>query len=325
MDPLSDALQAIELSGLIFLRGDFGGEYGVSMPPPTLSHPIVQPKSGDHRLVMFHIVQEGQGYVEVEGYEPQHLCEGDLIIVFDDLFHSLVDAPGRPTVQGASLPIVRSEAAVPLSVTLGEDEPTLRIVCGMLQFVAGNYNPVFDALPAFLHISKTAGPSSSWMQQNISHIVREAEQGRPGSGALLGRLTELLFVETLRCHLESLPDSESGWLAALNDPIVGKAIQQIHETPHADWTVAELAKRSGASRSSFAARFNGLLGIAPLAYVTRWRIRLAMNLLRDASLSLADVATEVGYESESSFSRAFKREAGAPPSTWRNRARTPEI
>jgi len=320
MDALSDALQAIELSGVIFLRGEFGGQYGVSMPPPTLSHPIVQPKSGDHRLVMFHIVQEGTGYVEVDGFEAQRLSEGDLIIVFDDLYHSLVDAPGRPTVPGANLAVEQSAVAVPLSVRLGDDEPDIRIVCGMLQFVAGNFNPVFDALPPYLHLAKDAGPSSSWLQQNLSHIVQEAECGRPGAGALLGRLTELLFVETLRCYLEGLPDSESGWLAGLNDPVVGAALQSIHAAPSRDWTVADLAKQAGASRSSFSARFSGLLGIAPLAYVTRWRIRLATNLLGNPALSLADIAGQVGYESESAFSRAFKREVGTPPAAWRNRA-----
>ncbi len=249
MDALSDVLDTVDLSGVIFLRANLGERYGVSMPPPTISHPTIKPLSKEHRLVMFHIVREGRGFVEVEGFEPRELREGDLIIVFDDLYHAVVDTPGRETIASADLVPNRTRLPALPAVDLGGGDRTMRLVCGMLQFVDRGFNPVFAALPPYLHIKREEGPSSEWLQANLTHIIREAESGRPGSEKLLSRLTELLFVETLRTYLEKLPGSEGGWLAALKDPIVGKALQLIHDAPAHRWTVADLAKRAGASRS----------------------------------------------------------------------------
>lgn len=268
---------------------------------------------------MFHIVREGSGFVEVEGFEPNELREGDLIIVLDDLNHSVVDQPGRPTIQSADLVTDHSLSAAPPAVNFGDGERKLRLICGMLQFENRGFNPAFAALPPFILIRRDDGPPNDWLQANLFHIIREAESGRPGSDQLLSRLTELLFVETLRCYLKTLPAEQIGWFAALEDPIVGRALHLIHADPGHRWTVAELARRAGASRSSFSARFAELLEMAPMAYTTRWRIRVAMKLLADPRLSLSEVASTVGYESESAFHRAFKRECGVPPATYRSR------
>lgn len=317
MDARSDVLQTIRLSGVIFLRAELGETFGVSMPPPTISHPSISPATDEHRLVMFHIVREGSGYVEVEGFPPRRLQEGDVIIVFDDLYHSVVDAPGRETIASADLVPDFTAVAAPPAVRVGEGERTMRLVCGMLQFVERGFDPVFSSLPPFLHVAKDDGPSSAWMRANLAHIIAEAESGRAGSETLLSRLTELLFVETLRKYLEGLPEDERGFFAALKDPVVGKSLQLIHADPAHAWTVAELGKRAGASRSAFAARFGELLGVTPMTYITRWRMRLATNLLTNPVLSLPDIASRVGYESESAFSRAFKREMNLPPAAWR--------
>lgn len=317
MDPLSDVLETIKLSGVIFLRANLGDRYGVAMPPPTLSHPLLKPPTPEHRLVMFHIVRDGAGYVEIEREEPRRLETGDLIIVFDDVVHAVVDRPGQETVQSKDVPVIYAPTATPPAVELGQGPPTMRLVCGMLQFVERGLSPVFSALPPYLHIRRDDGPSSRWLQGNLTHIIDEVESGRPGTEALLSRLTELMFVETLRSYLQKLPDEQAGWFAALKDPVVGRAIQALHERPAHPWTVAELARQVAVSRSVLAARFPQLLGVSPIAYLTRWRIRLATNLLEDGSLSLADVAARVGYESESAFNRAFKREMAVPPATWR--------
>ncbi|MEM7138465.1 MAG: AraC family transcriptional regulator [Myxococcota bacterium] len=321
MDALSDVLQTIKLSGMIFLRGDLGAQYGVSMPPPTISHPTVKPHSAEHRLVMFHIVREGQGYVEVEGFEAQQLHAGDLIIIFDDLDHNLVDAPGRDAIPSSKLVGNRSLPTVPPAVQLGKGPPTMRIVCGMLQFVDRGFNPLFKALPPFLHVPGERGPPAAWIRTSVDLILTEAEADRPGGGTFMSRLTELLFVETLRGYLKSLAGTdEGGWFSALNDSVVGPALQLMHESPAHPWTVAELAKRTATSRSGFAARFGELLGVSPIAYLTQWRIRLATNLLEDPTLTIADIAGRVGYESESAFHRAFKREIGLPPASWRRQS-----
>lgn len=317
MDALSDVLRAIDLSGVIFLRGDFCGEYGLVMPPPTLQHPLVRPNTSEHRLAMFHIIREGGGYLEVEGFPPQRLSQGDLIILFGDLDHSLADTPGRRTVHSSEVVPQFPQVCAPPVVYIGEGDLSMRIVCGMLQFVDRGFNPVFDSLPAFLHIPRDDGPSSPWLQENLRHLIQEAESARPGSDALLNRLTELLFVETLRCYIERLPEDEKGWLAALKDATVGQSLNLLHEDPAYNWSVTELAKQVGASRSSFSSRFHELLGIGPIGYLTRWRIRIATNLLDLGHITMAEIAGRVGYESESAFSRAFKREMGVTASIWR--------
>ena len=317
MDALSDVLQTIKLSGMIFLRGNLGNEYGIAMPPPTISHPTVKPDSPEHRLVMFHIVREGEGYVEVEGFDAQKLHAGDLIIIFDDLDHSLVDSPGRKTIPSAKLMGDRELPTAPPAVQLGSGPPTMRIVCGMLQFVDRGFNPLFQSLPPFLHVPGERGPSAAWIRSSVDMILTEAETERPGGNTLMSRLTELLFVETLRGYLKSLDEAQDGWFAALNDPTVGTALQLMHRAPDHAWTVAELAKRTATSRSGFSARFTELLRVSPIAYLTRWRIRLATNLLEDPRLTIGEIASRVGYESESAFHRAFKRELGSPPAAWR--------
>lgn len=317
MDPILDVLRTIKLSGVIFLRANLGGQFGIEMPPPTFSHPTVKPLTPEHRLVMFHIVREGEGYVEVEGCAPRKLESGDLILVFDHVTHAMVDFPGRPKLKSEDLVTERFKTAAPPAVELGEGPRTMRLVCGMLQFVERGVNPIIASLPPFLHIPQGKGPSTPWLRANLDHIVTEAEAGRPGSDTVLSRLTEILFVETLRGYLQALPPSERGWFAALKDPIVGSAIRLIHQSPAYPWTVAELARNSGASRSAFSARFTELLDTTPIAYLTNWRIRLATNLLAESDAPIAAVANEVGYESESAFNRAFKREMGATPAAWR--------
>ena len=278
---------------------------------------MLKPPTPEHRLVMFHIVREGCGYVEVEGAQPRKLEEGDLILVFDHVCHAIVDEPGRQTLPSASFAPIFEPIAAPPSIEVGGGPRTMRLVCGMLQFVERGISPIFSSLPPYLHIARSDGPPNQWLQGNIDHIIAEVESRRPGAEALLSRLTELLFVETLRSYLDRLPEHETGWFAALKDPMVGRAITSMHEDPARAWTVAELARKAAVSRSALAARFSELLDISPIAYLTRWRIRLATNLLEQPQHSIADIATRVGYESESAFNRAFKREMGEPPATWR--------
>lgn len=317
MDALSDLLRTIDLSGVIFLRANLGETFGITIPPPTLFHPIVKAKTSHHRLAMFHIVREGKGVVEVEGFEPETLHEGDLIIILDDLNHCVVDRAGRPTVPSSELPLELSGSAAPPALHVGSGERRMRLICGMLQFEDRGFNPAFAALPPFLLIRRDEGPPNEWLRSNLDHIIREAESGRPGSDTLLSRLTELLFVETLRSFFERVHPEEGGWFSALKDPVVGKALQFIHASPERRFTLVDIAKHAGASRSTLVARFTELLEMAPMTYATRWRMRLAMRLLQAPELPISEIAARTGYESESAFHRAFKREAGVPPATFR--------
>ena len=161
--------------------------------------------------------------------------------------------------------------------------------------------------------------SSTWLSTTLKYTVHEARAGHPGNAAMLGRLTELMFVEILRQYMRQLPPDNTGWLAGLNDPCVGKALRLMHAEPGRNWTVDELAREAAVSRSVLAERFTILVGESPMKYLGNWRIQLAKQLLRDGA-SIQQVASKVGYDSEAAFNRAFKRATGSPPAAWRKGA-----
>jgi AraC-like DNA-binding protein len=161
--------------------------------------------------------------------------------------------------------------------------------------------------------------SSTWLGTTLKFTVNEARAARPGNVAMLGRLTELMFVEILREYMQRLPTSQSGWFAAVNDAQVGKALRLLHEQPVRDWTVDELAREVGLSRSVLAQRFAELVGESPIRYLANWRMQLAKQMMREGTHNIQEVATRVGYDSEAAFNRAFKRATGSPPAAWRSR------
>lgn len=220
---------------------------------------------------------------------------------------------------------------------MGGRGATSRFICGYLN-CDQKFNPLAGALPNILVVraaddyatveaidakgkrpTRVPEGSGTWLSTTLKFAVHEAKNGRPGNGAMLGRLTELMFVEILRQYMQQLPPDQSGWLAGLNDPHVGKALRPMHAHPERNWTVEELAREAGVSRSVLAARFTELLGESPMRYLARWRIHLAKQLLRESQQSIAEIAARMGYDSEASFNRAFKRAEGQPPARWRRK------
>jgi len=159
--------------------------------------------------------------------------------------------------------------------------------------------------------------SSNWLGTTLKFTVNEARAARPGNVAMLGRLTELMFVEILREYMQRLSTDQRGWFAAVNDPHVGQALRLLHANPVRDWTVDEVAREVGLSRSVLAQRFAELVGEAPMRYLANWRMQLAKQMMREGMRSIQEVATRVGYDSEAAFNRAFKRATGSPPAAWR--------
>lgn len=196
---------------------------------------------------------------------------------------------------------------------------TTEVICGFVHCEELLFNPFLRGLPALLYANAAAGAAAEWLKTTIGFNADDARGAQSGAKSILPRLTELMFVEVLRSHLQSLPSGQVGWLAALNDPVVGPALKCLHSAPQEEWTVARLARLCGASRTVLAERFTHLLGQPPMQYLTRWRLQLAAQLLKSAQTPVKAVAAQAGYESEFAFSRAFKRLFGLPPADWRKR------
>jgi AraC-like DNA-binding protein len=195
-----------------------------------------------------------------------------------------------------------------------------RIVCGFLCCQQLSEDPLLAALPDVLRLDTREGSAAEWIRVSFEFAADEIAAGRSGSEAILARLSELLFVEAVRRHIDSLPGEQTGWLAGLRDTYIGRTLALIHRRPNEAWTVDALAREAGMSRSALAERFTRLIGRPPMHYLQQWRLHLAAQRLRSSHDPLARIAFEVGYESEAAFNRAFKRLFGAPPATWRKLA-----
>ena len=192
-----------------------------------------------------------------------------------------------------------------------------KLMCGFLGCDALPFNPIVQSLPRMLHVPNGYDAADGWLSSLIRTIMTESRRKRVGSGSVLSRLSELIFVEVVRSYMESLPDEAHGWLAALADRHVGRAIHLLHDDPARPWTLDDLAKAVGVSRTVLVNRFTGHLGVAPMTYLSNWRMQIAAAMLAGGGATIANVAAEVGYESEAAFSRTFKRCAGMSPGAWR--------
>jgi AraC-like DNA-binding protein len=211
--------------------------------------------------------------------------------------------------------VLRPGAAMP------SEEASAVVVCGFIGCDLRPFNPLIAALPKLLHLP--AGGVGAWVAPVLHQAVSESRENRPGSAAVLERVSEMVFVDAARRYLESLTEGASGWLAALRDRHVGKAIGLMHERPAEPWTIDELGRRVGLSRSALHERFVGLVGQPPMQYLTNWRMQRGAALLREGDATVATIAQEVGYDSEAAFARAFKRLVGEPPAAWRRARRKP--
>lgn len=191
------------------------------------------------------------------------------------------------------------------------------MVCGFLGFARAEGNPVISTLPPLLKLDVERGGNAEWIRSTFQFAAEEVAAGRPGSEAVLAKLSELLFVEAVRRYAETLPEGQTGWLAGLREPHVARALALLHRDTARRWTVEDLGREVGLSRSALAERFIRLIGMPPIQYLASWRMQVATQKLRNTSASLAEVAAAVGYDSEAAFSRAFKKSFGTAPATWR--------
>lgn len=320
MDTLSQVLGAIRLTGAVFLEMTLRERWSYLTAPARAIADVLMPDA-DH-VIPFHLVTEGSCYARLIDGEAVELQAGDVILFPAGDRHVLAAASQaalnlKPAeITGHSLRSLLVAGHVQ-PFESGERGNATRIVCGYLACDARLAEPIIRSLPRLLSISLRSTEIASWVRSSIQFSVAESAANRPGSAMVLARLSEVLFAEALRHYMENNPDESTGWLGALRNPHVGKTLALLHERPEHDWTVDTLARRVGLSRSALADRFSAMVGLPPMQYLARWRISLAASKLRHSDASILEIATAVGYESESAFNRAFKRELGMPPAKWR--------
>lgn len=272
---------------------------------------------GDQRLILFHYVAEGSCWAEVEGKRVD-VARGDVVVLPFGHEHVMGHGATDTTSEVSQLFPAPPPWREPPRITSGGDGPSTQIVCGFLHTDPALYNPLFEALPKLLVVPAAGGPRAALLRASVDFLVEELASDSPGAASVTARLTELLFIEALRQHARTLGPSEVGWLAAMSDPGIRRALEAMHHQPERDWNADDLAKLAAVSRTVFYERFTELVGVAPAQYLTRWRLQSAAHWLLDSDNTLAEIASRVGYGSEAALSRAFKRECGLAPAAWRS-------
>jgi AraC-like DNA-binding protein len=291
--------------------------------PHTASYADIILPSAQH-IVSYHIVVEGSGLAKLSGSEPISYDAGDIIVFPRTDPYLMYSAPGvLPELdQNQTLQFFRHAAAgrIPSVIAEGGGQPPeARFICGFLGCDLDPFNPLLATLPPILHLSQTETDRSDLLNRLVALTVQELRKPRAGGGRIRMGLSELMFVEVLRLHLESVSPSDPGWLAGLRDPVVGRAMELFHTDPSKHWNLEQLAEEVGASRSVLAERFTRIVGETPMRYLRKWRMQLAARLLTESTATLTTICDEVGFQSESAFSRAFKSETGLSPSQWRSK------
>jgi AraC-like DNA-binding protein len=313
MDALSEMLRVVRLVGAIFIQGRFTAPWCYQSPRADAAAPLLEP--GAERVVIFHLITEGECFVEMGGEPPVRLSAGDAVVFPQGHAHRMCSEPGLRPAKGARLEDVLSRR--PRKLVYGGGGRTTRLVCGYLACDARLARVLLGGLPALLKVSVRGSNAGIWLEASVQYALTEARSPRPGGASVLAKLAEVLFIEVLRLYMNEEGAGQSGWLAAVRDRIVGAALAQLHSRPGHAWTLATLARAAGTSRSVLAERFQRFVGSAPMEYLTQWRMVLAANLLRRGNAPLARVAEDVGYRTDTAFIRAFRREYGLPPAAWR--------
>lgn len=320
MDVLSEVLKAVKLDGAMFYNAEFSAPWCFRAPPSRIVAPYLSPDS--RHVIIFHLLTEGRGYGQIEGDgRPVPLNAGDIVIFPHGDAHIMGNgSPVTPVDNAKELQRILSQG---LKVCrFGGGGETTKFICGYMSCDPQLSRVFLGGLPPILKVSIRNDASGQWLENSLRYSVDNADAARAGGEAVLAKLSEVLFVETLRRYIALLPDEQTGWLAGIRDPEVGKALALLHRRPAHPWTIAGLASEVGISRSVLAERFRRYLSETPIAYLTRWRLQLGGQMLKTTSSSVAEIAAEVGYESEPAFNRAFKREFGLPPARFRSHSKS---
>ena len=312
MDALSDVLRRLRLTGGVFLDARFTAPWCVisQLDAEDCRPYFTEP----NHIIGYHYVVAGRLKLAVEGGAPVELEGGDVVLLPHNEAHRMGSSLDIEAISGSDLPHVESQGLT--QIRYGGGGEVTHIVCGFMGTDSGSH-PLFDALPRVLTFKTDASAAGEWIKSSFTYAAREVAAGRAGTATVLSKLSELLFVEAVRGYLEELPAGRKGWLAGLRDPVVSRALTQMHARLAHAWTVDEMASVAFLSRSAFAERFTDLMGMPPMRYLALSRMQVAAQRLREGHQSIAQIALDVGYDSEAAFTRAFKREQGVAPGAWR--------
>ncbi len=316
MDALSDVLRVAHLTGGVFLHAEFSEPWCMAARvPPEQCAPALGPAS---HLIIYHYIVEGHLRIRVEGEDGEDIVigAGELVLLPRNDMHLMGSDLSLPPVAGSDIIHPPKDGGL-YSIHHGGAGRRTRMICGFLGCDSAEGNPVISTLPPLLKLNVEQSGAGEWIRSTFRYAADEIAAGRPGSETVLAKLSELLFVEAVRRYAEVLPDGQTGWLAGLHEPYVARALALLHRDITRRWTVDDLSREVGLSRSALADRFIRLIGVPPMHYLANWRMQVATQKLRNTNASLAQIAAIVGYESEAAFSRAFKKAFSVAPATWR--------
>jgi AraC-like DNA-binding protein len=308
MDPLSDILHDLRLESSFYFRSELKAPWGL----------YFSVQDGPS----FHVIVTGRCFLRIDTQRIP-LQAGDLVLLPHGEEHQLADPAESAAIPCTALPSERVGHNAALLSYGGNGAESL-LICGRMSFAGPMAHPLLDLLPRviLLRREKLEG-ARSWLDATLTMLGAEALSLRPGGAAVMTRLADILVLQTIRVWLENDDNRQPGWLGALADPDIGRALALIHRRAEEPWTVASLAAEVYLSRSVFAKRFSRLVGMAPMQYLTRWRMSLASSWMLEERMSASETAQRLGYSSEAAFSRAFKRHLQVPPGLVRRGTRTP--
>ncbi|MEJ8852965.1 AraC family transcriptional regulator [Variovorax robiniae] len=325
-DTLSDVLRGVRLRGAVFFNISAQSDWAAEAPSAKELAPMLM-RGVDH-VIEYHAVAQGSCWAGIPGGPSVQLSAGDVVMFPHGDAHVVSSAPGlRGSGDFSWFPGVEGAGRLPLRVDYNgnnvllppagtaADGADVNIVCGFLGLDLQPFNPLIDALPRLLHLR--ASEDGAWIAKFTQQAVAESHAQRAGGEAMLARMSEMMFVDAVRRYADQLPTQSAGWLAGLRDRFVGRALALMHEHPAKEWTVEELGRHAGLSRSALHDRFVQLVGVAPMQYLAQWRMQAAARMLLETRATVAAIALDVGYDSEAAFARAFKRMVGKPPGVWR--------
>lgn len=314
MDVLSEVLSAVRLQGALFFHGEFSAPWCISSSGAEGIAPLVSPRAA--HLIPFHFLTEGRAYASLRGGVREQLTAGEIVIFPHGDQHLLGNGPPRKPVDSFAT-FAKNLADGLKAVQFGGGGEVTRFVCGYMACDPRLCDVVLAGLPRIFKVQVSNEPSGRWIENSIRFSVNELKGPDAGSSLVVGKLSEVLFIETLRRYITALPEEQTGWLAGVRDPFVGKTLALLHKEPSRAWTVDELGRHVGISRTRLAERFRHLLGLSPMAYLTDWRMKIGAEALERTDDSVAQIGLAAGYNSEAAFNRAFKRAYGVPPAQFR--------